>query len=433
MKKRLYFFWVFASMVVLMSCFNKKGKVKGLPDDGQLHGVAPSSKPSIAKPRGMVYIPPGTFHMGPSDEDMNFNFTARNKQVSIPGFWMDATEITNNEYRQFVLWVRDSLAAKELGYYKSAAGSSGTGGDSAIAIDWVKAKTIKYDASNLEKLGNKLILAPDNRLYGKPDIDPEKLIYRVEDFDLFEAAKRENAGMARSNFIRRYNQKVYPDTLVWMRDFSYSYNEPMTKRYFSHPSFGNYPVVGVNWKQARAFCHWRTHYLNTFLEKKKFAVESDFRLPSEAEWEYAARGGRTESPYPWGGPYIRNKKGCLLANFKPGRGNYAEDGGFYTVRVDAYWPNDYGLYNMAGNVAEWTNSYFSESSYNFMSDMSPDVRYEAKDSDPPLMKRKVIRGGSWKDVGYFLQTSTRAFEYQDTAKSYIGFRCVIDLAPRMKK
>lgn len=131
--------------------------------------------------------------------------------------------------------------------------------------------------------------------------------------------------------------------------------------------------------------------------------------------------------------YLRNKKGCLLANFKPGRGNYAEDGGFYTVRADAYWPNDYGLYNMAGNVAEWTNSYFNESSYNFMSEMSPDVRYDAKDSDPPRMKRKVIRGGSWKDVGYFLQTSTRAFEYQDSAKSYIGFRCVIDLAPRMRK
>jgi gliding motility-associated lipoprotein GldK len=382
------------------------------------------------KPRGMVYIQPGTFHMGPSDEDINYNFTARNRQVSIPGFWMDATEITNNEYRQFVLWVRDSLAAKELGYYKSSAGGSGNGGDSAISIDWVKARTIKYDASNLEKLGNKLILAPDNRLYGKADIDPEKLVYRVEEFILSEAAKRDNAGMARSNFIKRYNQKVYPDTLVWMRDFSYSYNEPMTKRYFSHPSFGNYPVVGVTWKQAVAFCHWRTHYLNSFLERKKFAVESDYRLPSEAEWEYAARGGRTQSPYPWGGPYLRNKKGCLLANFKPGRGNYAEDGGFYTVRVDAYWPNDYGLYNMAGNVAEWTSSYFNESSYNFMSDMSPDVRYDAKDADPPLMKRKVIRGGSWKDVGYFLQTSTRAFEYQDTAKSYIGFRCVIDLAPR---
>lgn len=417
-------------LLVIVSCSKSKNKSKGGPDDGQVRGVAPSSKQSMNPPFGMVYVPPGTFHMGPSDEDINYTFTARNRQVSIPGFWMDATEITNNKYRQFVIWVRDSLAAKELGYYKSAPGGNG---DSAIAIDWVKAKNIKYDASNLEKLGNKLILAPDNRLNGKADIDPDKLIYHSEIFELAEAAKRENTGVARKNFITRKDTKIYPDTLAWMRDFSYSYNEPMTKRYFAHPSFGNYPVIGVTWKQAIAFCHWRTHIQNDYLDRKKMAVESDYRLPSEAEWEYAARGGRSNSMFPWGNYYLRNKKGCLLANFKPGRGNYAEDGGFYTVRADAYWPNDYGLYNMAGNVAEWTNSYFNESSYNFMSEMSPDVRYDAKDSDPPRMKRKVIRGGSWKDVGYFLQTSTRAFEYQDSAKSYIGFRCVIDLAPRMRK
>ncbi len=426
---------VLISMLSLSVIACKKSKSsKSVPgDDGQVKGVAPSSKQSMNPPFAMVYVPPGTFHMGPSDEDINFTFTSRNRQVSIPGFWMDATEVTNNKYRQFVLWVRDSLAAKELGFYKPGPGGSASGGDSSIAIDWAKARTIKYDASNLEKLGNKLILAPDNRLYGKPDIDPDKLVYRMETFILSEAAKRENAGVARTNFIVRTSQKIYPDTLVWMRDFSYSYNEPMTKRYFSHPSFGNYPVVGVSWKQALAYCHWRTHVQNSFLEKKKMAVESDYRLPSEAEWEYAARGGRSNSMYPWGNYYLRNKKGCLLANFKPGRGNYAEDGGYYTVRADAYWPNDFGLYNMAGNVAEWTNSYFNEGSYNFMADMSPDVRWDAKDSDPPRMKRKVIRGGSWKDVGYFLQTSTRAYEYQDTAKSYIGFRTVIDLAPRMKK
>jgi len=434
MKNQLSLILLSVIIIGSSACFSNKGKGKSkLPlDDGQLHGVAPSSKKSLGKPLGMVYIPPGTFHMGPSDEDINFNYSARNRQVSVPGFWMDATEITNNDYRAFVWWVRDSLAAKELGFFKSAPGG-GTGGDSAIAIDWVKARTIKYDASNLEKLGNKLILAPDNRLYGKADVDPDKLIYRVETFDLAEAAKRENAGVARSRFIRKYDQKVYPDTLVWMRDFSYSYNEPMTKRYFSHPSFGNYPVVGVTWKQAVAFCHWRTHKQNSFLEKNKMAVESDFRLPSEAEWEYAARGGRSNSMYPWGNYYARNKKGCLLANFKPGRGNYAEDGGFYTVKVDAYWPNDYGLYNMAGNVAEWTGSLFDEGAYNAMSDMSPDIRYDAKDSDPPLMKRKVVRGGSWKDVQFFLQVSTRTFEYQDTAKSYIGFRTVIDLAPLSKR
>jgi gliding motility-associated lipoprotein GldK len=410
---------------VVTSC-GKSGKSKGLPNDGQLHGVAPGSKYSLPKPPGMIYIPQGTFHMGPSDEDISYAFTARNKQISINGFWMDATEITNNEYRQFTNWVRDSIAASILNYKKA-------GGDGQEIIDWKKAQTIKWaDPKIMEQL-NAMIVTPDNRIFGKKELDADKLIYHSETFDYKEAAKRENATKPRSQFIIKKDIKIYPDTLVWIRDFSYSYNEPMSKRYYSHPAFGNYPVVGVSWKQATAFCEWRTNFLNAFLESKKRVTESDFRLPTEAEWEYAARGGRSQAPYPWGGYYLRNKKGCLLANFKPGRGNYPEDGGFYTVRADAYWPNDFGLYNMAGNVAEWTSSLYYEGAYNFQHDMNPDIRWSAKESDPPRMKRKVIRGGSWKDVGYFLQTSARNYEYQDTAKSYLGFRCVIDLPPTAGK
>jgi formylglycine-generating enzyme len=410
--------------LALSSC--KSGKSgKALPDDGQLHGVAPASKYNMSKPPGMVYIPPGTFHMGPSDEDVNYAYTARNKQVSINGFWMDATEITNNEYRQFVNWVRDSTAAVLMQYGKEV--------DGKFQVDWKKTATIKWgDKATIEKI-DQLILTPENRIFGKKEIDPSKLVYHSETFDLKEAAKKANEGKVRSQFIVKKDVKIYPDTLVWVRDFSYSYNEPMTKRYFSHPAFGNYPVVGVNWNQATVFCEWRTIYLNSFLDKKKEANESPFRLPTEAEWEYAARGGRSQSMFPWGNYYLRNKKGCLLANFKPGRGNYPEDGAFYTARADAYWPNDFGLYCMAGNVAEWTSSVYYEGAYNFQHDMNPDIRYNAKDSDPPRMKRKVIRGGSWKDVGYFLQTSTRTYEYQDTSKSYIGFRCVIDLPATLAK
>ncbi|OYW19681.1 MAG: gliding motility-associated lipoprotein [Sphingobacteriales bacterium 12-47-4] len=430
MKNPIYLFFALVAMILLSSCgiLGKKKKSGALPNDGQVYGIAPGSKYTLPRPPGMVYIPQGTFHMGPSDEDPSYSFSARNRSISISGFWMDATEITNNEYRQFVWWVRDSVAATELKYLKP-------GKDGKEYVDWAKMKTLKWnDPKVLEELGQtKLILPPDDRIFGKMEINPNEIVYQVERFDLKEAAKRENAGIPRSKFIDRYPVRVYPDTLVWIRDFAYSYNEPMTKRYFSHPSFGNYPVVGVNWKQADAFCNWRTLYLNTFLNSKNRAQESDFRLPTEAQWEYAARGGRSQSMFPWGNYYTRNKKGCLMANFKPGRGNYPEDGGFYTVRADAYWPNDFGLYNMSGNVAEWTSSIFYEGGFTFQHDMNPDVRWNAKDTDSPLMKRKVIRGGSWKDVSYYLQTGTRTYEYQDTAKSYIGFRSVIDLPAAPEK
>ncbi len=424
--RSLNFMAVATVILFTASCKSFKGK-SSLPNDGQLHGVSPGSKYNMTRPPGMVYVPPGTFHMGPSDEDINYAYTARNKQVSISGFWMDATEITNNEYRQFTKWVTDSIAAKLMG-----SGYVKTGADGIEYIDWKKANTIKYnDKATIEKIDGMIVTA-DNRIFGKKELDAKKIVYHSEIFDYKAAAINRDTNVQRKEFIIKQDIPVYPDTLCWIRDYAYAYNEPMAKQYYSHPAYGNYPVVGVSWKQATAFAEWRTHYLMAYNESKKRAGQTDFRLPTEAQWEYAARGGRSQSSFPWGGPYTRNKKGCLLANFKPGRGNYPEDGGLYTMRADAFWPNDFGLYNMAGNVAEWTSSLYYEGSYNFQHDLNPDVRWNAKSSDPPRMKRKVIRGGSWKDVQYFLQTSTRAYEYQDTAKSYIGFRCVIDLPPTIK-
>ena len=177
-----------------------------------------------------------------------------------------------------------------------------------------------------------------------------------DDYNRFSKEKHN-----RSDYIKKDATRIYPDTLVWVRDFTYSYNEPMTRNYFSHPAFDDYPVVGIAWKQANAFAYWRTNLWNGFEEVNT----EDFRLPTEHEWEYAARGGHDLAPFPWGGYYVRNTKGCLLANFKPGRGDYPADGGLYTVKADAYFPNDYGLYNMSGNVSEWTSSAFYENAYAF--------------------------------------------------------------------
>ena len=394
---------------------------KGGAYQGQLTGVPdrPSYKPP--QPYGMVYVPSGSFHMGSSDEDIDYLFTARNKTVTVQGFYMDATEITNNEYRQFVNWVRDSIAHTLLGQVTEA-------GDNQN-IDW--SQEINYsDPATQEKLSS-IYYTPEDRIWGHMDIDVSKLVFHSEWYDL-KAAAMDRGKSPRSTFIQKDDTPIYPDTLSWIRDFTYSYNDPMAKMYFWHPAFDNYPVVGVNWKQAQAFCRWRTMLWTSYRESQGEYTEGIFQLPTEAQWEYAARGGRNESAYPWGGPYIRNKKGCFLANFKPGRGDYAEDGGVYPVRADAYWPNDYGLYNMAGNVAEWTSSAYYENGYTFAMDLNPDIQVNAADDAPAKMKRKVVRGGSWKDVGYYLQVSARSFEYQDTAKPYIGFRCIISFLGRSK-
>ncbi|MBM3453019.1 MAG: gliding motility-associated lipoprotein [Bacteroidetes bacterium] len=228
----------------------------------------------------------------------------------------------------------------------------------------------------------------------------------------------------RSRFIIHEKIPVYPDTLCWVNDRTYSRGEDMAN-YFWHPAYDNYPVVGVTWKQAKAFSVWRTQLLNNYLVDGGDVYVNDFRLPSEAEWERAARGDLPLGFYPWGGPYIRNVGGCFLGNFKPMRGRYFEDGGIYTVKVYSYNPNNFGLYCMAGNVSEWCESAYDESSYEFMDDINPEFTYSAKKWEPEVMKRKVIRGGSWKDIGHYLNVGARSYEYQDTAKSYIGFRNVM--------
>jgi gliding motility-associated lipoprotein GldK len=382
----------------------------------------------------MVQIPGGSFYMGPSDEQVDMAMVNRKKLVSITGFWMDRTEVTNQQYRKFVKYVSDSL--KYLAVY--AGGVNQT--EDTVKVDWNRALRINTSSKAVIEKLNELLLSPDNRIQGKVEIDPTKLIYRYSYVDL-KAAAKSSKGLEQplSNFLVSQTEAVYPDSLVWMRDFSYSYNEPFTRLYFSHPSYNQYPVVGITWKQAIAFCHWRTNNSNFYLDKgnkKDEKIDGIYRLPTEAEWEYAARGNsKTNNMYPWGSPYTRTKEGRLLANFKPGRGDYfgsdAKNDNIYTSKVQSYPENAYKLFDMSGNVAEWTSSVYYEGGYNFMGDFSPDLQYNAKEDDPISMKRKVVRGGSWKDIAYNIQVSTRNYEYQDTAKSYIGFRCVLSMAPRI--
>jgi gliding motility-associated lipoprotein GldK len=203
----------------------------------------------------------------------------------------------------------------------------------------------------------------------------------------------------------------------------------MARVYFWHPKYDDYPVVGVNWHQANAFCVWRTIRKANYWNQIGLPNTEDFRLPTEYEWEYAARGNRIGNKYAWGGPYTRNSKGCMMANFKPLRGNYGADGGVYPVRADSYFPNDFGLYNMNGNVSEWTWTDYQVANNAIVHDLNGQnyrrVPERGPGSEVPVtLKRKVIRGGSWKDVAYFIENGARTYEYQDTSKCYVGFRCV---------
>ncbi len=388
----------------------------GRQESGQLVGVLDRPKWRGINPYGMVYIPSGTLHIGGGDQDISNTFVQRPKAISIQGFFMDDTEITNNEYRQFVNWVMDSVAHQTLDHTVSDDDSA------EPRIDWEQ--EVDYEESS-EELQD-MYYAEQERFNGKRELDTRRMVYEMQWYDWQRAAHDKVSN--RTAHIKKEKVKIYPDTLAWIRDFAYSYNEPMARNYFWHPAFDDYPVVGVNWKQAKAFCHWRTKIWDMFLTDEPNT--EDFRLPTEHEWEYAARGGRDLAPFPWGAYYTRNAKGCLLANFKPGRGNYPEDGGQYTVKADGYYPNDYGLYCMAGNVAEWTETAYVENAYSFVHDLNPDIRYDADSTDSPSQKRKVIRGGSWKDVAHFLQTGTRCYEYQDTNKCYVGFRCVLTFLGR---
>ena len=403
MKKLLQPLLVLAILTVaLSSCGSKQS--------GELEGVLNRPDWKGIQPYGMVYVPSGTAHVGNSDQDITGTFIQRPKAITINGFFMDETEISNNEYRQFIHWVRDSIAHSILGDYNEDGN-----------IDWEL--EIDYADEALDELWL------DETFVGRRQINVPLYEYTYKEVDWGEAAMARPRGIvggSMTDYITEKTVNIYPDTLVWVRDFAYSYNEPMTRSYFSHPAYDDYPVVGIDWHMARAFSYWRTELWGKYNE----TLIENFRLPTEYEFEYAARGGKEHAPYPWGGPYVRNSKGCLLANFKPGRGNYPDDGGAYTVAVDAYYPNDYGLYNMSGNVAEWTITSFNENANSFIHDFNPDIRYNAKDDDPITMKRKVIRGGSWKDISFYLQTGTRSYEYQDTTKSYVGFRNVMSFMGR---
>lgn len=287
-----------------------------------------------------------------------------------------------------------------------------------------------------------------------------------------------------------------PDTSCWSR--ALSFNDAYVDHYFSYPGFRFYPVVGVSWKQVVGFCSWRTEMVKMKLSgkspaesganrdswrKQNFTQNSDavkpteeqkksaatqtttntveqkavdipeYRLPTEDEWEYAAMAiidvwAKDENSqkriYPWDGTNLRNphnkKRGIFLANFKRGRGDYAgiagkmNDGAMITDYIYAYPPNDFGLYNMSGNVNEWVYDKYKpklsdkDPSQDPNAPVDPEAEEEKDDEHYTLLGSdvRVYKGGSWKDVAFWLTPGSRRFLEEDSSTATIGFRCAMD-------
>ncbi len=462
MKKLIIYIFI---AFTIASCMSSK---KGGGNGGEVTGVGGTAwgEPT---PYGMVLINRGSMQLGPQKTDSTWNLQADPRGMSVDAFWMDETEITNSKYKQFVFWVRDSIIRERLA-------DPAYGGNEAFKIEedkegnpikpflnWNKAipwrNPTEDEARAIESVYR------TNPITGSRELDPTQMNFRYEIFNHTEAAKRKNRldptrreyntdikvsdvlpiiskdtayidddgriiretvtrGLTGDfDFLNTYIVNIYPDTTAWVNDFENAYNEPYVRLYFSHAGYNDYPVVGVSWEQANAFAAWRTDYLRRSLGRQGIYVEP-YRLPTEAEWEYAARAGINDNQYPWEGDLPLAQEGCFYANFKPQEGNYVRDGNLITSRVGTYTPNNFGLYDMAGNVSEWTSTAYTESLNKITSDLNPEYRYNAAKEDPYKMTRKIVRGGSWKDVAHNIRSDIRMWEYQNEQRSYIGFRCV---------
>ena len=432
-------------------------------------------------PYGMVQVKRGFLRVGLDKQDTLWGTVTPQKEISVDGFWMDQHEVTNSMYRQFVYWVRDSIIRERLA--DPAYGGDDTykitedrdGNPVTPYLNWSKAIPWKNPDENAERAIQSVYRR--HPIDGTIMLDASQMNYRYEVFDYEKAALRkyrlnpaerslntdrpanadevvmiskdtayidENGAIVRQtitrplsslyDFLNTYIVNVYPDTTCWVNDFPNANNETYMKLYFSSANYHDYPVVGVTWEQAEAFCQWRTDYLLRGLGPAARQVQR-YRLPTEIEWEYAARG-KEGNPFPWQpaeGDQKKNEKGCFYANFKPDKGNYTDDGNLITSRVGMYGANSNGLYDMAGNVAEWTSTVYTEAGVSMMNDLNPELTYNAAKEDPYMLKRKSVRGGSWKDPISFIRSAWRTYEFQNQPRSYIGFRCVRSLAATPNK
>ena len=465
MARRFIPFYLLTFLLFLSSCFGSKlmssagGEVTGA-------GGKAFSEPT---PYGMTLVKRGHLKMGIESQDSLWGKQTPVRNISVDGFWMDETEVTNSKYRQFVNYVRDSILRERLAEIDDTYRTVKTdkdGEEIGSQLNWKKSLPRKPSEDEQEIIDGLYVTNP---VTGEKMLDASQMNYRYEVYDYTAAALRRNrlnpeernlntditvdpneevwiskdtayideeGKIVREtlerrltgpwDFLNTYIINIYPDTTCWVNDFPNADNETYMRYYFSNPAYNDYPVVGVTWEQANAFCAWRTEYLLKGLGPAARFIQR-YRLPTEAEWEYAARG-KDQTEFPWENEDVASGKGCFFANFKPDNGNYTKDGNLITSKVGIYSANSNGLFDMAGNVAEWTSTIYTEAGVEAMNDINPQLKYNAAIEDPYRLKKKSVRGGSWKDPESYIRSAWRSSEYQNQPRSYIGFRCVRSLA-----
>ena len=341
-----YVIVVTAFVLLLTSCFGGK---ETTANGGELTGASGKGFAEPA-PYGMVLIKRGHLRMGLETPDSLWGMQTPVRDISVEGFWMDDTEITNSEYRQFVNYVRDES-------YKIEEDKNGD--PVKPHLNWKKSLPRKPNEDELRAIESVYITNP---VTGEKMLDASQMNYRYEVYDYTEAAMRRNRLNPRErnlntdiavdenekvyiskdtayiddegriirqtierelsgpwDFLNTYIINVYPDTTCWVNDFPNADNETYMRNYFSNAAYNDYPVVGVTWEQANAFCAWRTEFLLKGLGPAARYVQR-YRLPTEAEWEFAARG-KDQNEFPWTNEDVASGKGCFFANFKPDNGN----------------------------------------------------------------------------------------------------------------